>query len=98
MHIIKIILYIRYVCWTVLGYVRKTVGFFAITGRSATEQLGHKKTRCGNQWHLAGYAQSFLVGCAVLIGCMRDSKSDGTQTLSPQRYALLGFAKLKTSR
>lgn len=68
---------------------REAVGFLAILVPGSTGQLRRKKTRCGNQWHLAGYAQSFLAGCAVLIGYMRVSKSDGTQTLSPQRDALL---------
>ena len=49
-----------------------------------------EKTRCGNQRQIAPSVRSFLmVGAHMLIGYVRVSKSDGSQTLSPQRDALL---------
>ena len=67
----------------------KTSGFLAV-GRCRPRGLENsKKTRCENQRHLAPCRWSFKAGYALLIGYIRVYKSGGTQTLEPQRDALL---------
>jgi DNA invertase Pin-like site-specific DNA recombinase len=72
-------------------FARKTGGFL-VTALSWPITPGiRQKTRCGIDRQLAGWASSFLrrFGAAMLIGYVRVSKSDGTQTLAPQRDAML---------
>ena len=69
----------------------KTSGFLVTTpGQPIAPQI-RQRTRCGIDRKLAGWASSFLKrsGVAMLIGYVRVSKSDGTQTLAPQRDAML---------
>lgn len=70
------------------GTARKTSGYLA-GGRGRSGALeDHQKTRCENLRNLAPCLQPFLAEQDVLIGYIRVSKSDGTQTLAPQRDAL----------
>ena len=71
--------------------VRKTGGFLTIVLGSTFEATIREKTRCGIHREFAESVSSFLTdfGCCMLIGYVRVSKSDGTQTLAPQRDALL---------
>ncbi len=51
----------------------------------------HEETHCENDRKVVLCTASFLMGCSavMLIGYIRVSKSDGTQTVSPQRDAML---------
>ena len=76
--------------WCV-GFTRKSGGFLVATaGRPIVPQI-RQKTRCRIDRQVAGWDSSFLMrfGVAMLIGYVRVSKSDGTQTLAPQRDAML---------
>jgi len=68
---------------------RRTNGFLAADRSRSWQPDNDKKTRCENQRHLAPCRRSFLAESALLIGYIRVSKSDGSQTLAPQRDALL---------
>ena len=70
---------------------RKTGGFLATPPGLPIIVEIRQKARCGIDRQLAGWASSFLglFGAAMLIGYVRVSKSDGTQTLAPQRDAML---------
>ena len=57
---------------------------------SLLPQQKHQKTHCNNDGQLAPCPKFFSGGPApMLIGYVRVSKNDGTQTLAPQRDALL---------
>ena len=70
---------------------RKTGGFRATLPSPPTTPEIRQKTRCGIDRQLAGWTSSFRsrFGASMLIGYVRVSKSDGTQTLAPQRDAML---------
>jgi hypothetical protein len=72
-------------------FVRETGDFLATGPNRPIAPRFHQKNRCGIDRQLAGWASSFprRFGAAMLIGYVRVSKSDGTQTLAPQRDAML---------
>ena len=70
-------------------FARKTDGFLAVPKGVPGLAGNRQETHCGNDRKLAGWATSFLAVATMLIGYVRVSKSDGTQTLAPQRDAML---------
>src|SRR6202041_2619414 len=66
-------------------------GFLATVSNQPIAARIRQKTRCDIDRQLAGWDSSFRrqFGAAMLIGYVRVSKSDGTQTSAPQRDAML---------
>ena len=82
--------------WTQVGdggstTVRKTSGFLVVGRGRAKPARERQKTRCDNLNQHVPRRTSFLAGepASMLIGYVRVSKSEGSQTLEPQRDALL---------
>lgn len=79
----------RQVALEVTATSRKRSVFLQSPCPARPEHLGTRKAVAKINDTLQGMRSLFLRGAVVLIGYMRVSKSDGTQTLSPQRDALL---------